>query len=96
MFAKLRQWARREPVLAVRLVGTIAALSAWVATRYLNVTLDVDELVLLATLALGLDTLVTREGVYTPATVDRLQAEAHAAGEQAALRAGTHTHQDPA
>jgi hypothetical protein len=78
----LRAWARREPILAIRLAGALVALAGWLANKYLGVTLDTDELMVLAGLALLGDTYVTREAVYAPSTVDRLQAEAHAAGER--------------
>lgn len=64
----LRAWAKREPILAIRLVGALAALIVWAGTRWLDVNLDTSTIVAIASLALGLDTLVSHESVVSPAT----------------------------
>src|SRR5690606_38440197 len=81
----LRSFARREPILAVPLIAVLAGLAGWAATRRFGAALDGGELVAPGALAPGRDTVASREAVHAPGTVDRLQAEARAAGERAGL-----------
>ncbi len=76
LLAALRSWARREPVLAIRTVQVAVTLVAWAVTRWLDFNLDEQAILAYAGLLLGLDTLVTHESVYSPATVERERAVA--------------------
>jgi hypothetical protein len=72
----LRAWARREPVLVIRTAGILISLLAWGLLRWFDVDIDEQAILAYVGLLLGLDTLVTHESVYSPATVARVAAEA--------------------
>lgn len=81
----IRQFSRREPLLAIRVVGAIVALGCWAATRYLGLSLDTDEVLILVLGALGTDTLASHESVYSPESVDRLTGQAYDLGQRDVL-----------
>lgn len=79
-----RRAAKREPLLTRAAISALVLAAATLATRYLGFELDQDTVIAVILGWLGVTGAVIREGVYSPATVER---EKQRAAEEALLAA---------
>ena len=81
-----RRAAKREPLLTRAAISALTLAAAAVTTRYLGFEFDQDTVIAVILGWLGVTGAVIREGVYSPATVEK---ERQRAADEALLAAPT-------